>query len=108
MGLGPIELNVSVSRAQDFAAIRHNEEHKGMLDQANFSQTFKSETEEKSSTVEKANDVSNYQKQFDAKEKGNGEYHGDGGQHRHKDHDEEKDDGKVVKKTFGQSFDIRI
>ncbi len=47
------------------------------------------------------------QKKDDAKEKGKGQYSGDGGKHRKKDQDSDDIDGKVILKGIGR-FDMKI
>ena len=110
MGLGPLELSGAIQRSQDFAAIRHNEEHKGQTDQANFVNRLQKEVSDNANTVKSTSEVLNEQKKFDAKEKGSNEYTGDGGQ-RKKDedahgHGHEKEGVHI--KMSESSFDIRI
>lgn len=106
MAIGPIEMTGAISRVQDFAQIRQNEEHKGVVDQSNFANIVKGEAEAKTNSVKRGDDPSNYLKKFDAKEKGNGGYYGDGSK---KDKDKEKkEDGHVYLKGDHSTFDIRI
>ncbi|MCR4727414.1 MAG: hypothetical protein K5796_02010 [Lachnospiraceae bacterium] len=105
MGIGPLELSGAISRTQDFAVIKQHEDNKGAVDQANIMQSARKEEEEKANYVNVTDEVSNYNKKFDAKEKGNNEYHGDGGKHREKQ--PEHEDGKVTIKRES-TFDIRI
>lgn len=105
MAIGPIEIQGAISRTQDFAQIRHNEENKGHVDQTNIAQNTSKEVETKAFSVNRGDDVSDYQKQFDAREKGSNEYHGDGGKHRN---DNKKGDGKVIVKGISSGFDVKI
>lgn len=106
MSIGPIELNGTIGRTQDFAQIRHNEENKGMVDHANVVNAAKLNEDKKANTVDRRDDTSNYMKRFDAKEKGNNEYSGDGGSSRKKE--ETASEGKVIVKNSESSFDIRV
>lgn len=106
MGIGPIELQGAISRTTDFATIRHNEENKAVVDQANVVTNAQKQEEEKSTTVTRSDETSNYQRKFDAKEKGDNEYEGDGGSKKRSKGDNK--DGKVVVKGLESSFDIRI
>ncbi len=106
MALGPIELQGSINRLSDFAIQRQAEDSKIASDQAGVVQHMKDETDNKSNAIVRADDVSNNQKQFDAREKGSNEYSGDGG--RKKRGDKDKGDDKVVVKGRPGSFDIRI
>ena len=112
MGLGPLELSGAIQRSQDFAAIRHNEEHKGQTDQANFVNRLQKEVSDNANTVKSTTEVLNEQKKFDAKEKGSNEYTGDGGRGQgHKDEDakgRKSDKDGVHIKMSESSFDIRI
>lgn len=106
MGIGPLELNGAISRVQDFASQRHNEDTKVFTDQAGYVSTVKKETENRSNAVNRGDHTSNNQKKFDAREKGANEYYGDGGQKRKENHDNNKD--KVVVKGSSMSFDMKI
>lgn len=108
MGLGPMEISGAISRIQDFATIRQNEENKGTVDQTNFAGQFQKEVQNRTNTVKRADDTNNEQKKFDAKEKGSNEYHGDGGKRRDKLPGLNVSDGSVKVKGSTSSFDIRI
>ena len=110
MGLGPLELQGVLSRTQDFAAMRHNEEHKGQIDQNNFVDRVHKEVDDRANTVKSTSETSNEQKKFDAKEKGSNEYTGDGGHRRQGEEHDSNKHGKdgVHLKMSESSFDIRI
>lgn len=98
-----VEIQGQVTRAQDFTTIKQNEDNKGMVDQSNFQQQFHQSVESKVRQVRQGDHAENEGKRFDAKEKGNGSYSGDGGRKRKK----EENDGKVVMKGHG-GFDMKI
>lgn len=103
MTISRVELQGQVTRAQDFTTIKHNEDNKMMVDQNNFQRQFDQTVENKARQVQQGDEAENRGKRFDAKDKGNGTYAGDGGRRRKK----EEKDGKVVLK--GQSnFDMKI
>ncbi len=104
MGLGPIELNGVISRTQDFSTIKHNEDNKGMMDQQVFQNTFEKALDVKHTQVIRQDDIRKEERKFDAREKGDNEYRGDGGRQKKK---EENAGGKVIVKGR-QSFDIKI
>ena len=114
MGLGPLELSGVLQRTQDIATIRHNEEHKGQVDQNHFVDRLNKEVDDRANTVKSTTETLNEQKKFDAKEKGSNEYTGDGGNGRGRGQHEEDakghKDGKdgVHLKMSESSFDIRI
>ncbi len=105
MTISRVELQGQVTRAQDFTNIKHNEDNKGTVDQSNFQQQFHQTVEARARQVIQGDRTENEGKNFDAKEKGNGHYAGDGGKHRKKE--EKERDGKVVLKGRG-SFDMKI
>lgn len=103
MTISRVELQGQVTRAQDFTTIKHNEDNKVMVDQSNFQRQFDQTVENKVRQVRQGDEAENRGKRFDAKDKGNGSYAGDGGRKRKK----EEKTGKAVFK--GQSnFDIKI
>lgn len=106
MAIGPIEIQGSISRTQDYAQIRHNEENKGFTEQTVISHNNHRETEAKLNTVRRGEDTSKEEGKYDAREKGNNEYHGDGGKDRNKK--TVTTDGKVFVKGSSSSFDIKI
>lgn len=102
MEIGAIEFT-TISRAQDFATIKHNEDNKVVVDQSNFGTQVQKQTEQQTRQVQGGNETQWQEHRPDAKEKGNGSYAGDGGKRRKKQQTVEK---MVVK---GQSsFDMKI
>ena len=73
------------------------------MDQANFGQQMTKQVEKQTKRVNEGKNPEYHERKFDAKDKGNNEYRGDGGQSRKKK--QEKDsDGKVIMKRV----DIRL
>ena len=101
MAFGAIEFT-TISRAQDYSMIKHNEDNKGFVDQTNFSQQVQKTAEQRVREVHSSDDTEWHQQNPDAKEKGNNEYHGDGGRHRR-----QGTDGRVVVKGQG-GFDMKV
>ncbi len=106
MSINRIELQGTITRAQDYTTIKHNEDNKGMIDQSNFQTQFQKTVESKVSQVHQGDNAENGKKNYDAKEKGGGEYSGDGGRRRKKDQEKEPD-GRVLLKGIGR-FDTKI
>lgn len=104
MAINPIILQGTVARAQDFTTIKHQENTKATVDQSNFQQQFSKEVEVKTHTVHEGDNSDFQNKKFDAKEKGNGSYSGDGGKQRK---EKEKPIEQVTIKGRS-SFDIKI
>ena len=87
MAFSSIELT-TVSRAQDYSTMKQNEDNKAFVDQ--------------SKEVHSGDNAQWSDKQPDARQKGNGEYRGDGGKRRKQQPREQM----VVKEKKG--FDIKI
>lgn len=109
MAFGSIELT-TISRAQDYTTIKHNEDNKVNVDQANFSQQFQKTTEQNIREVHSSDNTQWHDQKPDAKEKGNGKYAGDGGRRRKKTAAQSQaaaTQGHVAVKGRG-SFDMKI
>lgn len=109
MPFGQMDIT-AVTRVQDFATIKHNEDHKAVIDQSNIGHQIQKETDLKPTQINESDNAQWHSKQFDARSKGDNQYSGDGGQNRKKEHDKESDkaskDRVVVKGQHG--FDIKI
>lgn len=105
MAFGSIEFT-TISRAQDYSAIKHNEDNKGMVDQNNFSNQVQKSVEQMVREVKSSDNAQWYEKKPDAKEKGNGKYTGDGGKKRKKQQSGQSQDRMVTKS--GGGFDLKI
>ena len=101
MAFGSIEFT-TISRAQDYSAIKHNEDNKGFVDQTNIIQQTEKTTEQRIREVHSSDDTQWHQKNPDAKEKGNNEYKGDGGRNRKRGSSE-----RMAVKSRG-GFDMKI
>lgn len=104
MAISPMMFNGSVTRMQDVTQIKQNEDMKGMVDQTNFQNTFHKQIDHKLNQVHQSDNAEKRQKKFDAKDKGDNEYSGDGGKRRQQN---QHSDGKVITKTLG-GFDMKI
>ena len=102
MAFSPIELT-TISRAQDYSAIKHNEDNRGIVQQTNLGVQMQKTTQQRLQEVHKSDDVEWHQQRPDAKEKGKGQYAGDGGRRRKQAQAKEQ---MVVKSQGG--FDMKI
>jgi len=105
MAINPITLNGTITRIQDFTTQKQNEDNKGLTDHFNSQVRFEKEVDVKLTHVNKQDDTDQSKKKFDAREKGENEYSGDGGQKKKKK--ENNTEGKVVIKGENH-FDIHI
>ena len=110
MAIGQIELNHAMTRIQDYTTQKHNEDHRGTIQQGQAQEKFNKDLNQDIRQVIKT-DQSEYQnktqyqnRKFDAKEKGDNQYSGDGGKQKKQN---ENSDGSVKAKQKS-SFDIRI
>ena len=97
MAIGFVELQGQITRAQDFTTVKHNEDTKGMVEQANVGQEITKQVQRQVNRVNKGEQPEYHERKFDAKDKGSNEYHGDGGQAR-KRKKAGNPDGKVLMK----------
>lgn len=101
MAFSAIELT-TVSRAQDYSTIKQNEDNKAFVDQNNGQLQVQKNEERLTREVHSGDDTQWSGKQPDARQKGNGEYYGDGGKRRKQQSKEQM----VVKGQKG--FDVKI
>lgn len=106
MTISRVELQGQITRATDFTTIKHQEDSKGMVEQSSIHHQMDKKEEVKSRQVQQKDHTENGEKRFDAREQGNGFYHGDGGKRRK---EKKEEDGKVIMKGHGMGgFDIRV
>ena len=84
MAINPIEFHGTITRAQDMTTMKHNEDQKGMVKQSNFQVKMEQQVEQQMSKVRNSDNADKKKDQTDSKEKGNGQYAGDGGRNRKK------------------------
>lgn len=106
MAIGFVEMQGQITRAQDFTSIKHNEDTRPMVEQANFGEQMTKQVERQVNRVNQGQQPDYHEGNFDAKDKGKNEYHGDGGRSRKKKL-EENPDGKVLMKK-ANSFDFSV
>lgn len=102
MALGSIGI-VTLTRTQDYTAIKQNEDNKPFVNQTTIGQQVQKDTEQRMKEVRSSDNADWHSKKFDAKDKGANEYSGDGGKKRQQDGKHEQ----VVVKGH-QGFDMRI
>lgn len=102
MALGSMQIT-SITRSQDYTTIKQNEDNKGFTDQMNIGHNIQKDTQQRTHEVHSSDNSDWHSRQFDAKEKGENEYSGDGGKRHKRD---EKKDRVVVNGHRG--FDIKI
>lgn len=103
MAFGAIEFT-TISRAQDYTTIKHNEDAKAFVDQTNLGQQADKTAEQRATTVTDSQNSEWQNKRQDARDKGSNEYFGDGGKRRNQK--KEESDRVIVKSRGG--FDMKI
>lgn len=106
MSIDAIHLNGAMTGIQDYNAMRNTEEGKVFLDQNNFQNQFNQRVDDRLNQVQQKDDAENQSGKFDAKEKGNGSYFGDGGKKR-KEEERAKQERKATP-YLGGGFDMKI
>lgn len=105
MAIGMIELQGGIQRTQDYTAFKHQENMKSAVDQSNVQVKIEKKVDEKLNQVVRGDDTSKSENHADAREKGKGQYAGDGGAKRKKQ--EIPKEGKVVMKGVSH-FDMSV
>lgn len=101
MAMGVIELG-TITRAQDYSVLKQNEDNRSAINQGNSLQQVQKNESRKSKEVNKGDEAGWTNHNPDARNKGGGQYSGDGGKHRKQGSFE-----KVVQKN-GSGFDLKI
>lgn len=105
MSISRIEMQGQITRAQDFTTIKHNEDNKGQIDQANFQISVDKNADDGAHHVNDGERAENRKNATDGEGRGES-YQGDGGRKRQKPKDD-LDRGKMIVK--GRSgFDLKI
>lgn len=103
MAIGAIEQLTSVSRISDYSTFKQNEDNKGYIAQTVISEDSQKDTQQRMQEVTEHDNADYHNKSFDAKEKGENEYRGDGGKQRK---EPKKREQVIVNGHYG--FDIKI
>lgn len=106
MGIDAVHLNGAMTGISDYTNMRQQEESKVFLDQSNIQNQFNQKVDNKLNQVQQKEDTENRKGKFDAKEKGNGTYFGDGG--RKKKEEEKAKQERKASPYLGGGFDMKI
>lgn len=105
MAVSPVDLNI-MQRSMDVAQIKHNDNMRPMVEQANLSMQSERNIETRMEQVSQSNESAKSDTRHDAREKGKNFYFRQEEERKKKENDE-KENGKVVRKTQ-LSFDMKI
>lgn len=106
MAIGFVEMQGQITRAQDFTSIKHNDDSRGMIEQANVGQQMTKQVEKQVHRVNQGQQPEYHERKFDAKDKGDNEYRGDGGKKRKKKPGENPDGKVLMKKADHIDFSV--
>lgn len=102
--ISPVEMNGVISRTQDIASLRFNEDNKAALDSANVQTQMNVKRDEEAHTVQTTQNSDATNTKHDAKEKGKNEFF----DIRRKDKKAGEKDAVVRKKNAAAGFDLKI
>lgn len=105
MSIRPIEFNGMVPRSQDVGTLKQNEDNRPMFDQQNLAVRHEEEVQHNLQQVRQGEDAENYQKKYDAKEKGSNEYVMN--RKKGKKKAGKEDEATAPRPSFG-GFDIKV
>lgn len=101
MGVRPVDV-ITMQQMPEVTQIKHNDEVRPVMQQANIVTNVQKEINHRAEQVNQKSDIDNRQRRFDAKDKSDNEYHGNGNK-KHK-----ASDGVVKVKGTISGFDIKI
>ena len=106
MTIRPVELNGVIQRTQDIGTMKQQEDTKPFVDQQNIQGTVIKEEQRLATQVTEAEKKEQEEFKYDAKEKGNSEYHGN--KKKKKKNEAAPEEGKVILKGQPSGFDMKI
>lgn len=104
MAVGPVTLNGVIQRTQDIGVIKQQEDSKPFVEQQQIQAHIKTQEHRQLKQVKQADNAKNQQKKYDAKEKGNTEYHGQ--QKKKKNSSAATEDKVIIKQS--SHFDMKV
>lgn len=102
----PVVIQGTVQNSQNMTSVKHGENAKPMVEQANIAVSTQKEVKLKAENVIKKDDVDKGNEKFDAKEKGKNEYYSVKVKKKKQDMSSNTE-GSVMVKGVG-SFDVKI
>lgn len=104
MAIGAIEMQGQILRTQDYSTVKHQEDMKSDVAQANIHDTRQTEEVRQHNRVISSQQSNKQSMNSDASEQGSNEYTGDGGKRRREAREAREADGKVLLKSAGRSI----
>jgi len=107
MAIQPIDI-VSVAASQDYSIIKHNEDHRSVLQQSAMLEQGEKGKQQKQSEVVAHEKAEWHDKGFDPREKGNNEYYRDPEERKRREKQQKKEKQEQVIVNGHTGFDIKI
>lgn len=105
MSIRPIDFSGMMQRTQDASTVKQNADNKPAFDQQVLVTRMQKDTMQNSQQVTHSENADNYQKKYDAREKGSNEYVAD---RRKKEKKEGKKEGQPPQARSTGGFDVKI
>lgn len=106
MSIRPVEFNGMIQQTHDVSTLKQNEDNRPLVQQHNIQIQEQQQEERVQSQIQKSDQKKKEEYRYDKKEHGSNSYGGN--QKRKKKKEEHTEDGKVIFKGSGSSFDIKI
>lgn len=107
MSIRPVDLNGMIQSTQDVSNYKQQEDNRPVVQQHNIEVQQQKDEDHLTHQVQQSQEKENEGYRYDAKEKGNNSYDGNGKKKKGQKK-EQKSDGKVLIKSQGGSFDVKI
>lgn len=107
MSIRPIDFNGMIQRTEDVSSLKHQEDAKPLVDQQNIQTQVEQKESAALHQVKEKDDSQGAQNHADAREEGHGQYYAPGVRKKSKQ-EEKQQPGRVIKKSAGGVFDIKI
>lgn len=109
MSIRPVDVNGMIQRTQDIGQLKQHEDNKPVIQQHSIEIQQERKEEQLTKRVNDPEQKENEGYRFDAKEKGNNSYERNHNKKKKKESaDEKSENGKVILKGQGSSFDMKI
>lgn len=105
MAIDVVHLNGAMTGVNDYMTGKHFEDGRIVSNQMAYQGEVEKNADKKLNQVQNKDDLENRQRKFDAKDKGDNSYAGDGGQNRR---NAKKDSDGTVRPIMHNSFDLKI
>ncbi|MEG0805195.1 MAG: hypothetical protein RR364_03090 [Lachnospiraceae bacterium] len=107
MTIRPVDLNGMLQRTQDVSTIKHNEDHRPMVQQQDITVTYEKKMEKQLHQISHTEKETKREEKFDAKEEGKNKYQDNRKKEKKQKNLQETQDC-VIEKKQSRSFDVKV